>query len=579
MKYFPVFIIMLFFISAAYSFAQVNSKNNKRDDRAVEYISPVRILWQSDNNNEFIKGAQNLLKKGNQQADLSGSNLCYIKNDKNTKSSLLLDFGKELQGGILIITDQKTTKAARIRIRFGESAEEAMAELGRKKNATNDHSLRDLETGVPWLGSLEIGNTGFRFVRIDLLTPESELSLKEVSAKFVFRDIPYLGSFNCNDEKINKIWQTGAYTVHLNMQQYLWDGIKRDRLVWAGDLNPEIMTINSVFGYNEVVPKSLDLCRDITPLPKWMNGISSYSLWWIINHYNWFCYTGDIKYLNEQKEYLVKLVDQIVSKIDEDNNEVLDGGRFLDWPSNDDKKAIHAGLQSLMVIALNAANEICNYIGIPETGKKCAGAADRLKKNIPPHNNSKQAASLMAIAGLMDAGKANKEVIAEGGSKKFSTFYGYYMLEAKAIAGDFEGALDNIREYWGAMLDFGATTFWEDFDLDWIKNASRIDELVPEGKDDLHGGFGAYCYIGFRHSLCHGWASGPTAWLSRYVLGIVPVEPGFKKVKITPHLGGLNFAEGSFPTPYGVIKVKHVKQPDGTVKSDIILPDGVVRAD
>ena len=40
---------------------------------------------------------------------------------------------------------------------------------------------------------------------------------------------------------------------------------------------------------------------------------------------------------------------------------------------------------------------------------------------------------------------------------------------------------------------------------------ARIDELVPPGKKDLHGDFGAYCYVGFRHSLCHGWASGPTA--------------------------------------------------------------------
>jgi hypothetical protein len=57
---------------------------------------------------------------------------------------------------------------------------------------------------------------------------------------------------------------TGAYTVHLNMQDYLWDGIKRDRLVWVGDMHPETSTIAAVFGNNKVVPKSLDLVRDIT---------------------------------------------------------------------------------------------------------------------------------------------------------------------------------------------------------------------------------------------------------------------------------------------------------------------------
>ena len=83
------------------------------------------------------------------------------------------------------------------------------------------------------------------------------------------------------------------------------------------------------------------------------------------------------------------------------------------------------------------------------------------------------------------------------------------MLQAMAKAGNYTGALNDIRIFWGAMLDLGATTFWEDFNLDWVNNASRIDELVPEGKKDVHGDYGAYCYLGLRHSFCHGWASGP----------------------------------------------------------------------
>jgi hypothetical protein len=36
------------------------------------------------------------------------------------------------------------------------------------------------------------------------------------------------------------------------MQEYLWDGIKRDRLVWIGDMYPEVSTIHAVFDFNEV---------------------------------------------------------------------------------------------------------------------------------------------------------------------------------------------------------------------------------------------------------------------------------------------------------------------------------------
>ena len=40
------------------------------------------------------------------------------------------------------------------------------------------------------------------------------------------------------------------------MQDYLWDGIKRDRLVWIGDMHPETRTILAVFGDHEIVPRA-----------------------------------------------------------------------------------------------------------------------------------------------------------------------------------------------------------------------------------------------------------------------------------------------------------------------------------
>ena len=123
-----------------------------------------------------------------------------------------------------------------------------MSELGGPKNATNDHAVRDQTSLVPWLGTHEIGNTGFRFVRLDLVDRDSFVRIKSVRAIFVYRDLPYLGSFRSSDERLDRIWRTGAYTVHLNMQDYLWDGVKRDRLVWIGDMHPETMTICAVFG-------------------------------------------------------------------------------------------------------------------------------------------------------------------------------------------------------------------------------------------------------------------------------------------------------------------------------------------
>ena len=122
------------------------------------------------------------------------------------------------------------------------------------------------------------------------------------------------------------------------------------------------------------------------------------------------------------------------------------------------------------------------------------------------------------------------------------------------------------------MLDMGATTFWEDFNIEWMENSARIDQITPEGMNDIHGDFGDYCYPSFRHSLCHGWSSGPTSWLTENVLGIKIVEVGAKVLNIKPYLGDLDWVEGSFPTPYGVVKVKHTKQPNGEIKTVVDAP-------
>ena len=571
--------VFLLFNSVCYGNHNCDSppRVKKASENALSrrYLSPVKILWKSDQSNKYIINSEKLLQKGNGQADLVGKDLCLLKGGDKANTSLILDFGKEIQGGVQIVTGMfAEQKPIKIRITLGESVSEAMSKIS-GSTATNDHAMREFELSLPWLGTIEVGNSGFRFVKIELLDSDRELKLKEVRAISILRDLPYLGSFKSNDERLNQIWQTGAYTVHLNMQDYLWDGIKRDRLVWVGDMHPEVMTILSVFGYNEVVPKSLDMIRDITKLPEYMNGISSYSMWWILINYQWYMNNGDLEYLKKNQDYIYSLLALLEKKIDADGKEILDGTRFLDWPTSPNTEAIHAGLQSMMIMTFDAGEKIADILGNKDKVAQFAGTIQLLKKYVPDPNGNKAGGALLALSGLENAQKINKTLLSVNPTEGISTFYGYYVLQARAEAGDYQGAIDVIRKYWGGMLDLGATTFWEDFELKWMENAGRIDEITPEGKVDIHATYGGYCYLGLRHSLCHGWASGPTSWLSQHVLGITILEPGCKKVKIEPHLGDLKWVEGSYPTPLGVIWVRHEKQADGSIKSDIKAPKGV----
>lgn len=539
---------------------------------AAASLAPKRVLWQSASG---VKDAASLVgKSGGQAALTSPTAPCMLSSDAQHTASILLDFGVELHGSIELVTPRTKDKHPRqVRLSFGESASEAMAELG-DKGAQNDHALRDQVVTLPWLGRITVGQSGFRFVRIDAL-PGEPVALQEVRAILQIRSLPYLGSFACDDERLNRIWQVGAYTVHLNMQEYLWDGIKRDRLVWIGDMHPETSTINAVFGANAVVPRSLDFTRDLTPVNTWMNGISSYSMWWVLIHEQWWMNHGDRTYLAAQRPYLKALLAKLAGLIGPDGRERIDGNRFLDWPSSPNKQGVTAGLQALLVMTLEAGQRMLIELEETDTARLCAEAAARGRRIVPEPNGSKSGAALQVLAGMRDAREAAAKILKPGGAAGVSTFYGFYVLQALARAGETEAALEIIRTYWGAMLDRGATTFWEDFDLAWLEGSGRIDEITPAGLKDIHGDFGAYCYIGFRHSLCHGWASGPTAWLSETVLGVQPLAPGCARVRVAPQLGKLKWAEGTYPTPHGLLRVRHERRADGTIDSRIDAPPGV----
>lgn len=538
------------------------------------HVAPTRLLWQSKHG---VAHADTLLTAAPGQIGLSETvpPCTLTASAKRGPASVLIDFGCELHGYIeLFCPGRESKEPTPIRVRFGESASEAMAELG-TQGAQNDHALRDLRVHLPWMGKLRVGPSGFRFVRLDALDPAQPVILAQVRAVLVVRDLPKHGSFRCSDARLNRIWETGAYTVHLNLQEYLWDGIKRDRLVWIGDMHPETSTVNAVFGHTDCVTRSLDLTRERTPPDQWMNGISSYSMWWVLIHEQWWLHHGDRAYLKQQASYLRVLLAKFAALVGPDGREKLDGWRFLDWPSSPNQTGVTAGLQALLVLTLDAGERLARALKDTATARLCAAAAARARPVVLDANGSKSAAALQVLAGQRDAGEAAAAVLKPGGAQGVSTFYGYYVLNALGRAGEITPALDLIRTYWGAMIDRGATTFWEDFDLAWLKGSGRIDELPKRGEKDLHGDYGAYCYEKFRHSLCHGWASGPTAWLSEYILGVRPIAPGCARVKITPQLGDLAWAEGTYPTPHGPLHVRHERLRGGKIRTKIKTPKGV----
>ncbi|MDD3153384.1 MAG: hypothetical protein PHS41_00845 [Victivallaceae bacterium] len=514
------------------------------DDRVRAYLFAKRVLWSENATNP-----QWPVQSREIQPQVTAHRPYLVLREGG---GILLDFGTELHGGIRLIGLQR----CRVRIRFGESASEAM------NTPNQDHAIHDTQLDLPVMGMLEYGNTAFRFVRVDVISASEPVTFLNLCAVALYRDQKAVGAFHSSDERLDRIWETAVYTVRLNMQDYIYDGVKRDRLVWMGDLNPEVRAIQAVFDDVSLVAKSLDFMTSHSDQPENMNEIRTYSFWWVLTLADYYWHTGDLTYLTCQKEMLAKLLPIFAAYVDEAGSEQVPPMRFLDWPNYDNAPAMHAGLQGLLYWTLRRGKELCRILDVTLPAEIDA-ALQRMVRHIPDCHNSKAAAAIQTLSGLAD----RTDVILRDPLHGISTFYGFYMLLAQPT----RPALEVIRRYWGAMLDYGATTFWEDFDLDWIADTTPISELPQPGKKDLHADFGNYCYKGLRHSLCHGWAAGPAPFLSERVLGIRFLEPGGSKILVAPELGGLDFAHGAYPTKFGPVTI----HADASGKLEVDAPSQV----
>jgi hypothetical protein len=73
----------------------------------------------------------------------------------------------------------------------------------------------------------------------------------------------------------------------------------------------------------------------------------------------------------------------------------------------------------------------------------------------------------------------------------------------------------------------------------------------------------------------HAWAAHPNYGLLATVLGVRPDAPGFRSVRIAPHLGPLQRAEGRIPHPLGDIEVRLVRSGARGLQGEVTLPQGL----
>ncbi len=543
---------MLFKSTASYS-----------DELTHEYFPPKKFILK-----DGVDSTAAISKGGHLKPFPTARKTCVIPEG----GSIVVDFGEEISGGVRLVFHKN--QGTKIRITFGETCAEALAETD-GNSPPCDFTVRDTVLTVPSLGSIEYARLGFRFVR--LLAVDGELSLMGLFARADFLKLPWLGSFEASDKRLNEIWRVAARTLHLNMQDVLLGGIKRVGAVNVGSMHPAARASLALFGDTKCVRDTLDFLRDTTPKGAWMNGYPAFSLRWVIIQHELFMQSGDTEYLKSNLDCILGILSQFAKYVSSDGS-VMGLDNFIDPSMRDNNSAKDAAFGAVAVMAFEKGAYLCRALGGEELGE-IAERLEQYRKRLHRHSSwsvNKQAVAMQVLSGQKTTEEAQGSLIRDT-ARSISPVFGYYVLLALSRGGNTKHALDTVKKYWGAMLELGATAFFESFELSEVEGELpplKIDTPPTEGFKNIYAKDGAHLSCDYERSLAHSGAAGPLAWIAEHLIGVRILEPGCRRVEVKPNLAGLSWLRGTYPTPMGNIEIS-VTKTDGEPQVEIVAPEGV----
>jgi alpha-L-rhamnosidase len=465
--------------------------------------------------------------------------------------NVILDFGREITGRLELVSDSATP--AQVAIQYGESYEEMM----------NGPYLGINLLNVAPHQTAHGPKSSFRYAKIAFIGGGPELRFKSIAADDIFYPVTYQGSFESSDPALNRIWEVGAYTAHLCMQDDVWDSPKRDRGRWMGDTDVMGRTIEDVFNDHFLMEDTLDRLLGPAPVQQHVNGIPGYSAFWFTGVAQYYRETGSKAFLEKEHERMLQLLAYVDKEFDAQN---LYANRtnvwlYVDWSPelNGDTPESRRATTLEFYNAYREAAWMLRELGDTTNADHYAQRAAAIKSAAQQHlldpttgtfGPRWQTNAAAVVSGAADPAQYPaiwNNVLSHVGHVRYNglvitPYYNYYVISAMAQVGHRKDALDWIKQYWGGMIDEGATSFWEGYDPDWFKS-------------NYHASLEADNSSGYFVSLAHGWSSGATPWLMEQVLGINARGAGFSEVDIRPDLIGLAWARGAEPTPHGLLKV------------------------
>jgi len=427
---------------------------------------------------------------------------------------------------------------------------------------------------------------GFRYGILTIRNLKGTVKLRNLSCVLNTYPVSNKGSFSCSDVLLGTIWDIGAYTLRLCMEDTFVDCPAYEQTHWVGDARNEALIDYTAFGDTSIARRCIEQVADsmrfsTSGLPQshvpsgWDNILTAWAFLWMIGVEEYYTYTGDKVFIRKMYPELKKTCEHFLKYVNQQNLLEIEAWNMLDWAPMDTAQKLVTHNQAFFVRSLETVARLAELIGKEGDAKFFLKKSISLKQAINKHLWSSQANAfidsihadgsrssvvsqqtntIMLLCNCTSSSRAKKLerfVISPPDNvvKAGSPFFMFFWLEALVKIGRLDLLLPLIREKWGFMVEQGATTFWENLHLDMGKTW-------------------------WTRSYCHAWSAAPTYFLSRYILGVQPVSPGCREVLIQPYLADLTFAKGNVPTLAGSVQVEYRRTKDSFAAS-ISLPRGV----
>ncbi len=421
----------------------------------------------------------------------------------------------------------------------------------------------------------------WRYLSLDITTGNQPLTLDSLTSHFTAYPFVERATFTSPDPDLAKIWQISWRTARLDAHETYMDTPYYEQLQYIGDTRIQALISYAVTGDDRLaiqalrafndsrIPEGITRSRYPSSLPQ---NIPTFSLLWVGMLHDYWMYRPNPAPVRNSLPGVRGVLGWFAKHQQPDgllNN--LPWWSFIDWvPSGETPTYSRSGESCITTLeylgALKNAADLEHALGDPvfaardsqraahvRSGiyRQCWDASRGLLADNPDKAVFSQQANILGVLYDVIPAADQKPVLRKmlaiqpgttpNGVLSASYYFRFYLSRALDHAGMADDYLQSI-EPWRQLLKLHFSTW-------------------PETP-------------GVTRSDSHAWSAHPIYDLLTLVAGIEPASPGFRTVRIAPHLGSLPSLTATFPHPNGEIRVEYRRTSSG-LRASITLPAGL----